>query len=105
MLATTSDEIPGQLIAENLGVVRGISVGFPNLLQMLQLMFQVMGVGHVNVMAELSEATHDEACLRMEQQAAERGATAIIGVRYNAALSNLPYVQAYGTAVTLTPAG
>ncbi len=103
MLVTTGNEISGHTITGYLGIVRGIVVRSPNPVQgFLGGLKQIVG-GNIESYVQVCEAARDEAYQRMEQHAAERGADALIGVRYDANefAAGVTEVLAYGTAVKL----
>ncbi len=57
--------------------------------------------GKISIYVELCEKTREEAFQQMMEHAAERGANAILSVRYDAneVISGVNEVLAYGTAV------
>jgi uncharacterized protein YbjQ (UPF0145 family) len=103
MIVTTGNEVAGRPIAGYLGVVRGIVVRSPSIAQgILGGLKQIVG-GNIESYAEVCEAAREEAFQRMVQHAQERGADAVIAVRYDATefSQNVTEVLAYGTAVKL----
>jgi len=103
MLVTTGNEIAGQAIAGYIGIVRGIVVRSPGIAQgIMGGLKQIIG-GNIESYAEVCEAARDEAYQRMVQHASERGADAIISMRYDATefAPGVTEVLAYGTAVKL----
>jgi uncharacterized protein YbjQ (UPF0145 family) len=103
MIATTGNEIAGREIASYLGIVRGIVVRSPNIAQgILGGLKQIIG-GNIEAFAEVCEAAREEAYERMIRHARERGADAVIAVRYDATefSQGVTEVLAYGTAVKL----
>jgi uncharacterized protein YbjQ (UPF0145 family) len=106
MIVTTGNEIAGHAIANYVGIVRGIVVRSPSITQgFLGGLKQMVG-GNIESFAQVCEAAREEAYERMVQHARERGADAIIGMRYDATEFNqgVTEVLAYGTAVKLAPA-
>ena len=67
--------------------------------------FQTLLGGDISLFTELGERTRQEAFTRMAQHAADLGANAIIGVRYdtNEIMQGVTEVLAYGTAVVVAP--
>ena len=105
MIATTGNEIIGFGIAEYLGIVRGIVVRSPTISQgLLGGLKQIVG-GNNEQYAAVCETAREEAYERMVEHAEERGADAIISMRYDATefAQGCTEVLAYGTAVKLTP--
>lgn len=103
MIVTTGNEVAGQTIASYLGIVRGIVVRSPSITQgFLGGLKQIVG-GNIESYAEVCEAAREDAYQRMVQHAQQRGADAIIAVRYDATefTQSATEVLAYGTAVKL----
>ena len=103
MIVTTGNEVAGHSIASYLGIVRGIVVRSPTLGQGFLGGLQQMVGGNIDSYAEVCEAAREDAYERMVQHAQERGADAVIGMRYDAAefIQGVTEVLAYGTAVKL----
>jgi uncharacterized protein YbjQ (UPF0145 family) len=105
MLVTTGNEIAGRSIAHYVGIVRGIVVRSPNIAQgFLGGLKQIVG-GNIESFAQVCESAREEAYERMVEHARERGADAVIAMRYDATEFNqgVTEVLAYGTAVKLGP--
>jgi uncharacterized protein YbjQ (UPF0145 family) len=102
-MITTSTELDGFRITRNLGVVRGITVRSRSLLGNFAGGLQSMFGGRLSIYVELCETTREEAFQHMMQHAAERGANAIINMRYDAneVMNGITEVLAYGTAVSV----
>lgn len=103
MIVTTGNEVGDRNIARYLGVVRGIVVRSPTISQgILGGLKQIVG-GNIEAYAEVCEAARREAYERMVAHAAELGADAILGMRYDATefTQGSTEVLAYGTAVRL----
>ena len=100
-MITTSTELDGYRITRNLGVVRGITVRSRSVLGNLAGGFQTLFGGQISIYVELCEKTREEAFQYMMQHAADRGANAIISMRYDAneVMNGVTEVLAYGTAV------
>jgi uncharacterized protein YbjQ (UPF0145 family) len=100
-MITTNIELSGYRITKNLGVVRGITVRSRSLLGNLAGGFQTLLGGRISIYVELCEKTREEAFQHMMIHAAERGANAIINMRYDAneVMNGVTEVLAYGTAV------
>jgi uncharacterized protein YbjQ (UPF0145 family) len=104
MLVTTGNEVAGRSITSYIGIVRGIVVRSPSLAQgFLGSLKQVVG-GNIESFAQVCEAAREDAYERMVQHARERGADAVIAMRYDATEFNqgVTEVLAYGTAVKLS---
>lgn len=102
-MVTTSIALDGHRVTRNLGVVRGITVRSRSLLGNLAGGLQTLFGGQISIYVELCEKTREEAFQYMLQHAAERGANAIINVRYDAneVMNGVTEVLAYGTAVVV----
>ena len=100
-LITTSIELTGYRVTKNLGVVRGITVRSRSLLGNMAGGLQSLFGGTISIYVDLCEKTRLEAFQLMMQHAAERGANAIINMRYDAneVMNGITEVLAYGTAV------
>ena len=66
---------------------------------------QTLVGGDISLFTELCEKTRNDAFERMLQHAADLGANAVIGVRYDATeiMNGVTEVLAYGTAVIVQP--
>jgi uncharacterized protein YbjQ (UPF0145 family) len=102
-MITTSTELEGYRVLRNLGVVRGITVRSRSLLGNLAGGLQTLLGGQISIYVDLCEKTREEAFQFMMQHAAERGANAIIAMRYDAneVMNGVTEVLAYGTAVVV----
>ena len=102
---TTALTFDGYRITHNLGVVRGITVRSRNLVVNFGAWIQTLFGGNITLYTELCEKAREDAYELMLQHAAERGANAIIAVRYDAneVTSGITEVLAYGTAVVVEP--
>jgi len=100
-MITTSIELNGYRITKNLGVVRGITVRSRSLFGNVAGGIQSLFGGTISIYVDLCEKTREEAFRLMMQHAAERGANAIINMRYDAneVMNGITEVLAYGTAV------
>ena len=100
-LITTSNTLEGYKISKHLGLVRGITVRSRSLLGNIGGGFQSLFGGKLSIYVELCETTREEAYQLMIQHANERGANAIINMRYDAneVMQGITEVLAYGTAV------
>jgi uncharacterized protein YbjQ (UPF0145 family) len=100
-MITTSTDLEGYRIIRNLGVVRGITVRSRSVLGNIAGGLQTLFGGQISIYVDLCEKTREEAFQYMMQHAAERGANAIINMRYDAneVMNGVTEVLAYGTAV------
>jgi uncharacterized protein YbjQ (UPF0145 family) len=103
MIVTTGNEVAGHSITGYIGIVRGIVVRSPNIAQgFLGGLKQLVG-GNIEAYANVCESAREEAYERMVQHAQERGADAVISMRYDATefAQGVTEVLAYGTAVKI----
>jgi len=102
-MTTTAFTIEGTRIVRSLGVVRGITVRSRSVFGTLGAGLQTLVGGNITLFTELCEKTRAEAFESMLQHAAEVGANAVIGIRYDATevMSGVSEVICYGTAVTV----
>ena len=105
-MVTTALELPGQRIVRNLGVVRGIVVRSRSIVGNIGAALQSLGGGNITLYTELCEKARQDAFALMLQHAAEHGANAVVGMRYDAneVAAGITEVLAYGTAVVIEPA-
>ncbi|CCW35144.1 hypothetical protein CWRG_02747 [Chthonomonas calidirosea] len=104
-LVTTAFELPGHRIVRTLGVVRGITVRSRSVLGNIGAGIQAFFGGNITLYTNLCEHAREEAYEIMIQHAVEKGANAVIGVRYDATeiAAGITEVLAYGTAVVVEP--
>lgn len=100
-LITTSNILEGYRITKHMGIIRGITVRSRSIFGNIAGGFQTLFGGKISIYAELCEKTREEAYQLMVQHANERGANAIINMRYDAneVMNGVTEVLAYGTAV------
>ena len=102
-MVTTNIELSGYRIIKNLGIVRGITVRSRSILGNIAGGFQTIFGGNISIYQELCERTREDAFQLMLKQASERGANAVINMRYDAneVMGGVTEVLAYGTAVVV----
>ena len=100
-MVTSGLEIPGYKIVRNFGIVRGIIVRSRSVIGNLGAALQTIVGGNITILTNLCEKTREEAFELLLQHAAEHGANAVIGMRYDATevMQGVTEVLAYGTAV------
>lgn len=104
-MTTTAFTIDGYRIVKSLGVVRGITVRSRSVFGTIGASLQTIVGGNITLFSELCEQTRGEAFEMMVNHAVERGANAVIGVRYDATeiIQGATEVLCYGTAVVVEP--
>lgn len=102
-MITASNQLEGYRITKHLGIIRGITVRSRSLLGNVAGGFQTLFGGKISIYVDLCEKTREEAFQLMIQHANERGANAIINMRYDAneVMNGVTEVLAYGTAVVV----
>jgi len=105
-MVTTAFTLDGYAIERNLGIVRGIIVRSRSVFGTLGASLQTLVGGDITLFTKLCEETRAHAFQRMAEHAAQMGANAIIGVRYDATeiMQGVTEVLCYGTAVVMKPA-
>jgi uncharacterized protein YbjQ (UPF0145 family) len=104
-LVTTAFDLPGHHIVRNIGVVRGIVVRSRSIVGTLGASLQTLIGGNITLFTQMCERARDDAFQLMLEHAAEHGANALVGVRYDAneVAAGVTEVLAYGTAVVVEP--
>jgi len=106
-MVTTAFALDGFRVLENLGIVRGIVVRSRSVIGNLGAGLQMLFGGNITVYTKLCEHTRQEAFEILLAHAAQIGANAIIGMRYDATeiMGGVTEVLAYGTALKVEPDG
>ena len=105
-MITTALELPGYRIVTNLGLVRGIIVRSRSVVGNFVGGIQSLFGGNITIYTELCEQARQDTYRDMVVHARQKGANAIIAVRYDATelMPGLTEVLCYGTAVVVEPA-
>ncbi len=103
-MATGAFDLPGYRVSRSLGIVRGIVVRSRSIFGSIGAGLQTMIGGDITLFTDLCEKTREDAFERMLKHAAEKGANAVIAVRYDAneIMQGVTEVLCYGTAVIVT---
>jgi uncharacterized protein YbjQ (UPF0145 family) len=106
-MVTTAFTLDGYRIVRNLGLVRGIIVRSRSIVGTIGASLQTLVGGNITLLTNLCEKTREHAFELMLQHAAELGANAVIGMRYDATevMQGVTEVLAYGTAVYVERSG
>ncbi|MBV9572960.1 MAG: YbjQ family protein [Acidobacteriales bacterium] len=104
-MVTTQFELDGFKVVRTLGVVRGIVVRSRSIFGTFGASLQTILGGNISLFTNLCERTRADAFDLMLRHAAELGANAVVGARYDATeiMSGVTEVLAYGTAVAVEP--
>jgi len=102
-MVTTQFELDGYRVVRTLGVVRGITVRSRSIFGTIGAGLQTLVGGNITLFTNLCEKTRAESFDLMLQHAAELGANAVVGARYDATeiMQGVTEVLAYGTAVVV----
>src|ERR1700675_3936740 len=100
-MITTAFELPGYRVVKTLGLVRGVTVRSRSILGTLGASLETIVGGNITLFEDMCEKTRAQALDLMMSHAGDRGANAVIGVRYDATevMQGVTEVIAYGTAV------
>ena len=102
-MVTTAFELPGYRVARSFGLVRGVTVRSRSVFGTIGASLETLVGGNITLFEDMCEKTREQALESMMQHAIERGANAVIGVRYDATevMQGVTEVIAYGTAVQI----
>lgn len=102
-MMTTAFELPGYKVTKNLGLAKGIIVRSRSIIGSIGGGIQTIFGGNITLFTSLAEKSRNHAYELLAEHAAEMGANAIIGVRYDATEmgAGVTEVLAYGTAVVV----
>ena len=100
MLIVNTDYIPGHEL-EMLGLVKGATIQSRHIGKDIGSGLKTIVGGELKAYTEMMDSSRRIATARMEEEAAELGADAVINVRYttSAIVQGAAEVMAYGTAV------
>ena len=99
-MTSTTFDLPGYQVVEVLGVVRGITVRSRSIFGTIGGALQTVVGGNISLFTDLCEQTRSQAFDLLLEHAAEMGANAVLGVRYDATevMDGVTEVLCYGTA-------
>lgn len=105
-LVTTANDLPGYRVVRNFGMIRGVVVRSRSVFGTIGASLQTLVGGNISLFTELCEKTREDAFELLLQHAAERGANAVLAMRYDAndVMDGVTEVLAYGTAVQVARA-
>jgi uncharacterized protein YbjQ (UPF0145 family) len=100
---STTFELPGMKIRDNLGVCYGLVVRSMGVVGGVAASFKALRRGEVSQYTQLLEDSRRHAIDRMVENAGLLGADAVVGVRFDSSEigQQLTEIVAYGTAVTV----
>jgi len=105
MLVVTMVNVPGYRITAVLGEVMGVTVRSRNLFSQMGAGFKSIAGGELRGMTENLYNSRMEATNRMVSEAQQRGANAVIALRYDGSSLGNTWSElcAYGTACVIEP--
>jgi len=100
---TTAFGLEGYRVTKNLGVTKGIIVRSRSIIGNIGAGIQTLFGGNISLFTTLCEQVRQQAFDLMLEHAAQMGANAVIGFRYDATevMGGVTEVLAYGTAVVV----
>ncbi|MDF7671935.1 heavy metal-binding domain-containing protein [Lactobacillus sp. ESL0701] len=100
IMVTTTELIPGKKY-EIMGEVFGLTTQSKNMIKNMGASLKSMVGGEIRSYTKMLEESRNEALARMRQAAADKGADAIVMMRFDSGsiASDMQSVVAYGTAV------
>ena len=103
MLLSTLEQAPGKQISHVLGMVAGSVVTSKHLGKDFMASMKTIVGGEIRGYTEMLEDARKIALERLEQNAADMGADAVLGIRFttSSVMQSAAEVTAYGTAVLL----
>ncbi|AGG07090.1 MULTISPECIES: YbjQ family protein [Dehalococcoides] len=101
MIMTNTEAVAGHKIIKNLGLVKGNTIRAKHIGKDIMASLRSIVGGEIEEYTQMLDEARNEALKRMEADAKEKGANAIICVRFStsAVMQNASEVMAYGTAV------
>ena len=101
MLITTGNDLPGYEITETLGEVMGLTVRSRNVGSQIGASLKSLVGGELKGMTKALTASREQVIERMVQEATDKGADAIIAMRFDTSELGSMWTEicAYGTAV------
>jgi len=104
MFVVTTDEIAGYRITRSHGHVLGTIVRMPSIGDEFGNIGSTLGGGEIAHYSRLFWENRQEAITRMWADAEQRGANAVVGMRFDSSrVDKYGEVCAFGTAVTVEP--
>lgn len=103
MITVTTEFVPGHEIAEAIGVVRGSTIRAKHLGKDIMAGLRMLVGGEVKEYTALLAEARNESMRRMETQAENMGADAVVNLRFmtSQVAGGAAEMLAYGTAVKL----
>jgi len=105
IIAVTTNDLPGYEVVEVYGEVFGVLTRSRNVISGIGASLKSIVGGEIGAYTKLLSDSRIEATERMKQAAAEKGANAILAMRFDTGDigGTMNEVAAYGTAVKVVP--
>jgi uncharacterized protein YbjQ (UPF0145 family) len=104
VIVVTTNDIPGYRVQAVLGEVMGLTVRSTNIGSSITAGFRSLGGGEITEYTKIMYDSRQEVMRRMVTEAQQRGANAIVAMRFDAdSIQNFSELCAYGTAVIVEP--
>ena len=103
VLLYTTDFVDGYQITENHGMVKGNTIRARNIGADIGAVIKSLFGGEISEYTKMIAQSREQALDRMCAEALEKGANAVIGLRFSTAMimQGTAEILAYGTAVTI----
>lgn len=101
----TTDTVPGRRVEKSIGLVRGNTIRARSLGYDITAVFKQIVGGEITEYTKMLAEAREQALDRMRAEALERGANAVLGVRFTTSMvvQGAAEILVYGTAVVLAP--
>jgi len=105
MIVATTFDIPGCVITQTHGLVRGNTIRARNLGKDILAMLRNLAGGEIREYTKMMAEAREQAIDRMLEEADSLGANAVVGVRFQTSMvmTGAAEMLCYGTAVTVEP--
>ncbi len=105
MIVTTTPEIHGRRVTENLGLVRGNTIRARFIGRDIMAFFRSMAGGEIREYTKMLAEAREQAIDRMIDEAEALGADAVVMARFQTAevMQGAAEIMCYGTAVKTEP--
>ena len=101
----TTETAPGHRVTALLGLVRGNTIRTRHIGHDITAVFKNMVGGEISEYTKMMAESREQALDRMRAEALERGANAVVSVRFTTSMitQGAAEIMAYGTAVRIEP--
>jgi uncharacterized protein YbjQ (UPF0145 family) len=105
IVVSTVDVLPGFRVTQVIGLVRGNTIRARHLGNDIIAGFKTLVGGEISEYTKMLAEAREQAIDRMRAEAAERGANAVVGMRFTTStvMTGAAEILAYGTALVVEP--